>query len=148
MVQKFFIKHLQKQIISTSMTYTYLLSTTHSATFDDFKHFTIETKGGKLNLSNNMSPATTKSVKEFQIVEEDDWYREFVMDQLPDKMREMIEDGRMPLYLEEAIFSGTHNRSVLAKMIADNDVVMRGLLPDRVLNMLEVISSYFLVSAV
>ena len=69
---------------------------------------------------------------------DDTWYRNFVMSHLPDSLRKLIESGKMPDYIEEAIFSGTHERDEIAQMIVDNEEVMRALLPQRILNMLQV----------
>jgi len=107
----------------------------HDTSFEKNKHLV---KAGipKLSLPDEFILTTTE--ERTTTTENNDWYRNFVMAQLPEKMREMIESGKMPFYIEEAIFSGKHNRSVVASMIVGNDEVMRGLLPDRVLVMLEV----------
>ena len=57
---------------------------------------------------------------------------------LPDPLRKLIEDGKMPSYIEEAIFSGNYTQTELAQMILSNDDVIKAMLPVGVQNMLQV----------
>lgn len=60
------------------------------------------------------------------------------MSQLPDPVRSLIESGKMPPEIEEAIFSGKYNKTEITKMIVEDDDLLKAMLPQRVLYMLKV----------
>jgi len=64
--------------------------------------------------------------------------RAYILSQLPIALRTLIEKKEMPPKIEAAIFSGMYNKSYLLQMIIADDVLVKKLLPARILNMLQV----------
>ena len=60
------------------------------------------------------------------------------MSQLPLPLSKLIESGEMPPDIEAAIFSGSHNKTELAKMFVRDDDFIKKLLPQKMLDMLQV----------
>ena len=61
------------------------------------------------------------------------------MSQLPEQIQNLISSAKMPKDVEEAIFSGLYNQTELQKLIFQNDEVIKLLLPQNVVDMLQVI---------
>lgn len=63
--------------------------------------------------------------------------QDFILYQFPDKLSEMLEDKRIPSYIEEALFSGMYSLGELKQMVYHDDIISKALLPDRLRELLE-----------
>ena len=88
------------------------------------------------SLSNHKENFKNKNLQS----DDDEMLKMFILKHLPEPIRILIEDGKMPSYIEEAIFSRTYNKSEIVKLIVGNDEVLRALLPKKTQLLLQVIS--------
>ena len=63
---------------------------------------------------------------------------DFIKSKLPEPVRNLIEDGKMPKYIEKELLSGNYNETEMKKLLFQDDEVVKLLLPSELTEMLQV----------